>query len=119
VASKKRVSVEDEEAVYLRLRKITELIERLPPSGEIQKINGAMDYSITVVQAFAGELHSRAWELDSAMRTLQETTKGSVAKVRSTVKEILEKDEQAREQIVNLSAANEQLGQWRNTPTGR
>jgi hypothetical protein len=119
VASSKRVSVEDAEAVYRRLRKITELVERLPSAGEIQAINGAMDYSITVVHEFAGELRQRAMELEWAMQTLQETTKGSAAKVRSTVQGIIDKDEEAKQSVMNLSAENEQLGPWRNTPTGR
>ena len=119
MASNKRVSVEDEEAVYLRLRKISELVERLPPAGEIQAITGATDYSITVVQEFAGELRQRGFELDWAMRTLRETTMKSVADVRSTVREILEKDEQAKESIATLSGATERLGAWRNPTTGR
>ena len=119
MASTKRVSVEDAEAVYRRLRKISDLVDRLPPSGEIQAIGGATDFMIAAVSEFADELRQRAWELEWAMSTLQENTKRSVADVRMTVQGIIDKDDEAREQVMKLAAENERLGAKPNTATGR
>ena len=119
MASNKRVSVEDAEAVYRRLRQISDLLDRLPPSGEIHAIGGATDFMITAVYKFGLELDTLASDLERAMSTLQENTNRTIADVRTAVERIIDQDDEARAQVLKLSAENERLGTRPNSATGR
>jgi hypothetical protein len=119
VASNKRVSVEDAEAVYRRLRQISDLLDRLPPSAEIHEFGGATDFMITAVSQFAFELDRHASDLEVAINTLQENTRRTIADVRTAVDGIIDQDDEARAQVLKLSTENERLGTRPNSATGR
>jgi hypothetical protein len=119
VASSKRVSVEDAEAVYRRLQKISDLLDRLPPSGEIMAIGGATDFMIPAVSQFGRDLNARATELNSALLLLQMNTEQAIANVRRSVQEILDTDTDGGAQARKLSAETERLGAKSSKLTGR
>ena len=119
MASNKRVSVEDAEAVYRRLRQISDLLDRLPPPGEIMAIGGATDFMIPAVSKFGWDLNTRAGELNSALRLLQSNTEQALGDVRAAVQGILDEDAEAEAQAKKLSAETERLGVKRNPASGR
>ena len=119
MASTQRVSVQDADAVYRRLRQISDLLERLPPFGEMTAIGGAQDITISAVSSFAQQLQQRGFELGMAIGLLQGNTERTIAEVRATLQGILDTDAEAEAEAKKLSAETEQLGAKPNAARGR
>jgi hypothetical protein len=117
VASNRRVSVGDEEAVYRRLREISDLLDRIPTSGEISEFGGPQDISITAIRDFALDLHRRASTLERSIVLLQSNTADVIRQMRTTIKDILEVEAEAEEQAKKLAAETEKLGSGPTTKT--
>jgi hypothetical protein len=117
VASTRRVSVGDPDAVYRRLREISDLLDRIPTSGEIAEFGGPQDTSITAIRDFAYDLHRRASTLERSIVLLQSNTADVIRQMRTTVEEILEVEAEAEEQAKKLAAETEKLGSRPNTTT--
>jgi hypothetical protein len=119
VASNQRVSVEDAEAVYRRLQKIRDLLDRLPPLAEVHAVSGPMDTSIDAIKYFAEQLNDRRSELTGSMGMLKFNTEMALTNVRSSLQSIIDQDAAARAEAVKLAAETERLGSKPNTATGR
>jgi hypothetical protein len=117
VASNKRVSVEDVDAVYRRLREISDLLDRIPPSGEISEFGGPQDVTIPAIRDFALDLHKRASTLERSISMLQDNTESVIRRMRASVEDILGVEAEAEEQVKKLAAETEKLGTRANMKT--
>jgi hypothetical protein len=114
VASNKRVSVEDVDVVYRRLREISDLLDRIPSSGEISEFGGPQDITIPAIRDFAFDLHKRASTLERSISMLQDNTESVIRRIRASVKDILEVEAEAEEQVKKLAAETDRLGSRAN-----
>ena len=119
MASTQRVSVQDAEALYRRLRQISELIDRLPPAGEIMAFGGAQDYMIPAVAPFAQKLQQRGIELGLALGMLESNTQQKIVEIRASVQKFLDADANAEAVAKQLSAETERRGSNPNAARGR
>lgn len=110
MASTQRVSVEDAEALYRRLRQISELLDRLPPFGEIMAFGGARDFMIPAVAPFAQKLEQRGSELGRSLGMLEANTQQKIVEIRTSVQKILDADALAEATAKNLSAETDRGG---------
>jgi hypothetical protein len=119
VASNQRVSIEDADAVYDRLQKIRDLLDRLPPYSDMVDIGGPMDTSIDAIKYFAEQLGDRRNELTGSMTMLKINTEQALANVRTTLQHIIDVDAENEASAKRTQAEVDRLRVKPSTATGR